>query len=241
MYMNPLAAVRLLLHIDQQEDLSFLGTCFAFRHPHYLLTAAHCVGELTETGLAVASPADIEGSSLLVNRVQVSQSIIKHPTADVAIVTVAEANADPAEAFWDCVSNYSLGEDFFAFGFPENVFGEHSRQPTPRLFKGYFQRFMEYQSYIGYKYKAGELNIPCPGGLSGGPLFRPGAPVMLTGLVTENHESTTFLHSVEEVLKDGNVIREHYQNVINYGVCLMLDSVKDWLDEHIPPRSSAAV
>ena len=60
---------------------------------------------------------------------------------------------------------------------------------------------------------------------------------MLTGLVTENLESTTFLHSVEEVQEDGKILREHYQNVINYGVCLMLDSVRDWLDAYIPKRS----
>jgi hypothetical protein len=234
--MNPSNAVGLVVHVKSGvseeisfNDLAFLGTCFSFRHPTYFLTAAHCIGNLPSDEVAILSPNT--------DYVRSAKEVKKHPSADIAIIELSPVENDITEPFWNCVSNYGLAEEFIAFGFPEDIFGEDARIPTARVFKGYFQRFINYRSRFGYTYKAGELNIPCPGGLSGGPLFRPGAFVMLLGLVTENLESTTFLHSVEEIQKDGKILREHYQNVINYGVCLMLDGIKEWLDANIPQRT----
>jgi hypothetical protein len=34
------------------------------------------------------------------------------------------------------VSNYALGEDFMAYGYPEDVYGPDPQRATPRLFKG---------------------------------------------------------------------------------------------------------
>jgi hypothetical protein len=45
------------------------------------------------------------------------------------------------------------------------------------------------------------MSIPAPAGLSGGPLFRPGAPPMVTALVTENLQSTTFLDQIETIVE----------------------------------------
>jgi hypothetical protein len=87
---------------------------------------------------------------------------------------------------------------------------------------------------MGYRYTALELDFACPAGLSGGPVFRPGAPQMVIGLATENFESTTYLDAVEETTHRGETRRTQYQRVLSYGVAVALESVEDWLDEHLP-------
>jgi hypothetical protein len=227
---NPLTAVQILGRIaGDPNKLETLGSCFAFRHQNNILTAAHCVGSLAAHEMAVVGPGN---NDLIVRLVQ---DVHRHPSADVALLRLESNNNDTSQPFLDCVGNFSLGEDFVAYGFPEDVFGKTARKPVPRLFKGYFQRFMPYKSHMGFEYLAGELNIGCPAGLSGGPLFRFGTTAMLMGLVTENHESTTVLHS-EEVQTEGRETHILYRSVINYGICVMLDPLRPWLDSLVPPK-----
>jgi hypothetical protein len=166
-------------------------------------------------------------------------SVERHPSADIAMLRISAVDAGLIDPFWNYVSNYSYGEEFAAFGYPEDVFGPDASQPVARLFRGHFQRVLRYKSHLGYEYDAAELSIGCPGGLSGGPVYRPAAPVVLTGLVTENLRSTTFLEAVEEIQKDGNVYRKQYQSVLNYGISLLLDRVGAWLDERVPMTTTS--
>lgn len=213
------------------ENQAFLGTCFAFRRKTHFLTAAHCIGDLKENEILLAHPG--AGQTFK------ASSVVRHPTADIALIKVDSIESDQAQAFLSLKTKYGLGDDFKAFGFPEDVFGHDASQPVGRLFKGYFQRYFFREGNSRYRYDAGEMNIACPGGLSGGPVFMGDRTWVVFGLVTENLESTTFLHSVREIDMAGKVTREHYQNVINYGVCLMLTGVKDWLDEHIPKSAES--
>ncbi|MFH1817722.1 MAG: serine protease [Pseudomonadota bacterium] len=229
--MNPLNGVALLYKREANVPLAFLGTCFSLRHATHFLTAAHCVHELTPDQLVVVSHLD--------QRTRLVTNVTRHPHADIAILNVDPVADDGVESFWNSVGNFSLGEEYFAFGFPEDALGPNEGRPTPRLFKGYFHRFMPHQSHMGYRYIAGELSTPCPGGLSGAPLFRPGAPVMLTGIVAENLESSTLLDTQERVLTDGQIFNEHYRSVVNFGIAVMLEPIKDWLDQHVPPRAHA--
>lgn len=225
--MNPLNAVALLFQIVENREPIFLGSCFAYCQRTHFLTANHCVLDREVATVFVVSPTD--------GRARKVSEILTHPSADVSLLIVDAQENDQVEPFWGCVGNYSLGEEFMAYGYPEDSLGPNVGQPTARLFMGYFQRFMNHKSHMSYEYMAGELSTPCPGGLSGGPLFRPRAQVMLTGLVAENLEVSTYLHEQEVVLHDGKVINEHYRRVVNYGVAVMLDSVSDWLKEHVPP------
>lgn len=226
--MNPLNGVALLFRRGQGGNLSFLGTCFAFRQATHFLTAEHCVHGLEHGDILIVSQTD--------QRIREVRHLHRHPQADVALLLADPQDNEGIEPFWDCVANFSLGEEYFAYGFPEDAMGPNQGRPTPRLFKGYFQRFMEHRSHMGYRYVAGESSTPCPGGLSGGPLFRPGAPVMITGLVAENIETSTLLDSQERILADGQVFNEHYRRVVNCGVAVMLAPIKEWLDANIPPR-----
>ena len=228
--MNSLNAVGLVFQERSDAAMAFLGTCFSYHQRTHFLTAAHVVKDKAVESLVILSPN--EGVFCPLRECHI------HPTADAAVLVLKSQGREIVEPFWGCVGNYALGEEYFAFGFPEDYRGPNEGRPTARLFRGYFQRFMQHKSHMGYSYVGGELSTPCPGGLSGGPLFRPGAPVMLTGLVTENIEAATFLDEQEIVLRDGKIVNEHYRRVINFGVALMLNTIEDWLDQHVPPRSS---
>jgi hypothetical protein len=222
---NPLHGVCLLFD-DNGRSSAFLGTCFAFRYKNHFLTAAHCVKDRALADLAVYHPFD--GVYSRVARV------VTHASADIAVVVLVNEGREGTQPFLEFTSSYGAATQYTAYGFPEDSMGPNQGKPIARVFRGYFQRFMEYESGMGYKYVAGELSIACPGGLSGGPLFILDQPWVVFGLVAENLETTTFLDSVEQVLDDGQLVHEHYRRVINYGVAVMLDQIGEWIDQHVP-------
>lgn len=230
---DPLSAVGLVVVGTSGREPRITGTCFLFRYDYIAVTASHCVPDDTKS-ITLAFPR-------LSRTIHVA-SISKHETADVTILhgeadKIDTGDGYPKIAFWDCVSNYGLGEEFLAYGFPESTDVEGATTAQPRLFVGYYQRFFDFNSPSNYRYLAGEMSVPAPGGLSGGPLFRRGAPQMLTGLVTTNYESYTISDSVEEVDDDGRVYRAESRKIVSYGIALMLNTVKPWLKEVIANRT----
>ena len=222
---NPLLAIGPLFRT--MPEGGFLGTAFAYRDTQYFVTAAHCVRDVAVDELGVLLPRHSE------DFVHVTDVVI-HPQADVAVLRTRSREDVPFEPFWNCVANWGLGEEFIAYGYPD-ARPAPDASPTPRLFRGHYQRFMDHHSHMAYRYVAGELSIPVPVGLSGGPLFRPGAPQMLTAIAVENMRSELVEDSIEEHSIDGHVMRTTLrQNVINYGVAVMLSPVSSWIDEHVP-------
>ncbi len=126
-----------------------------------------------------------------------------------------------------------------SYGYPVEGPNPTESVAVARLFSGSYQRFFPYTSLLGYLYFAGELSIPAPGGLSGGPVFRPTAASMLTGIVTETHESYAIADWEEVVEQDGTTSRTEARKILNYGIVLMLSAVSDWLISEIPPRQGA--
>lgn len=226
---DPLEAVGLVI-----AGREVYGSCFRFRNEHTILTAKHCVP--TTGGPIVAFfPRSM--------RSQPAVRVVMHPTADIALlVTEAQAGDSgsgyPSSAFWDRVSNWGLGEEFTAFGYPSEGPSPdvQAGTPIPRLFVGHYQRFFEYSSPSGDHYLVGEMSIPAPAGLSGSPLFRAGAPQMVTGMVTTNLESYAITDSVVEVDDSGKVYKEEARKVISYGLALTLSGVSKWLREVLPDR-----
>jgi len=238
---DPLSAVGLVSYSDEERrTLSILGTCTAFRQPHVALTAAHILQRVSnDRRVRIDYPRR--------GHMQPVTKIERHPDADIALLVSPPDGDDdlkgyPPGAFSNFVANWGLGEEFMAYGFPvegpSRSPGE--QEPTPRLFLGHFQRFFEFDSPAGYHYVAGELNIPAPAGLSGGPLFRPGAPSLLTGIVTANIESYSTLDWVEESSADGTTRVEAHHAVIRYGLAVMLSQLEEWLDAHVSHREGTA-
>jgi len=205
----------------------FLGSCFAFRHSNTFLTAAHCVEGIRPEDLIVECPRARTDYK--------AESIDAHPSADIALVRLDEKVwAEGMAPMPGITPDPAWGEDFVAFGFPEDVLGEDPSQPVPRVFKGYVQRVFPYDGPSRYRYRAAELNIPCPAGLSGGPLFSTVISGQVMGLVTENRESATAVGRIEEAISERERITRIERNVIHYGVALVLADVAEWVDELIP-------
>lgn len=240
---NPIMGVGLLRRWkpgDQATETAkpYLGTCFAFRWQNRFITARHCIEGIPDDELVLESgPAR--------GFLQTVGDVWRHPTADIAVFETGGIGlaAVPVQPFRSIATERFLGEEFFAFGYPVDVLGPDATEPTPRLFKGSFQRFMpNYRSYSGYNYAAGELSFACPGGLSGGPLFRTNDLTAVFGLATENLRSTTHLEAVEDHSVNGTPSKRiEYREVISYGTALMLSDVSDWLDQWIPLNPTGAM
>jgi hypothetical protein len=227
---NQIASVAALLH--SPDPGAFLGTCFPFRDPTCFLTAAHCAGELPAKELAIGLPMGDAGVVPVV-------AVERHPTADIALLRIAQTTAGEITPFWNLNDRYSLGDSFAAFGYTEDTFGPEPRLPVARQFRGHIQRVLRYVSPLGYEYDAAELSIGCPGGLSGGPIYLPNSWAAVVGVVTENLESTTYLQAVDEVQENGEVHHYRHQTMINYGIALLLDDLREWLDARAPMTTTS--
>jgi Trypsin-like peptidase domain len=231
--MRPLSTIALVCHTPTAKAEGFvveklpviLGTCFAFRRSNFFLTTHHVIKSLDRCGLAIWF--------LTTPGLRVVTQVHAHPTADVAILEAVDIQTGTIEPFWDIVSNIHLGETLAAFGFPDDLVRGESGGSPHRLFMGHYQRFTDYESFMAYRCVVGALNIPCPAGLSGGPLFRPEAPQMLTALATENVETSTWPESIEEEVRDGGAVRTTPRRIISYGVSVIL-FLLDWINEFVP-------
>lgn len=231
---EPFSATALLL--DRSRRNAFLGSCFAFRNATTFLTAAHCIKGLAADQVGVSihleNQPDNDGLDVI--------ELVPHPTADLAILRVRPWSSDLFPPYRGITEGYRPGDHFAAFGYPEDATGRANVAPIPRFFRGHFQRFLEYRSPLGYSYVAGELSIRAPSGLSGGPVFLPDQPDYAAGVVAENIESSTHRHTVEEVTTESSSYREVVRSIVDYGICVMLDEVRDWLDTAVPPAGPAA-
>lgn len=127
----------------------------------------------------------------------------------------------------------SWGDGFASLGYPEDT-TDDGVAPVARCIRGYIQRFYEHRSHMGYAYRAGEMSVGAPAGLSGGPVLAVGDTMAAIGIVAENRQSTTYLHQLEEIQEDGHTYRETLHSVIQYGAFVVLKAVEDWLDIHAP-------
>lgn len=229
------AATGFVVRRDVPSGSALLGSCFAFRKQHLLLTAAHCVRGLPPESLGVVRPTpEVNDPGLDVLEVST------HPTADLALIRMGEFPLPIFHPFWDYETAAGWGDDVAAFGFPEDAAIGAAMRPTPRMFRASIQRFYRHESFMGYECLAAELSIGAPGGLSGGPVCWMRDQSKVLAVVAENVESSTYLAAVEELTDDGNFTRHETRNMINYAACVALYDVADWLDEHTESHSLGA-
>lgn len=225
--LHPMASTGALFHHPSDR---FLGSCFVFRDVNTLLTAAHCVADLEpdEVVLEILVPGD---------HVYEVETIERHPTADLAVLKVNGVDERQIRMpNYSIVDDRSYGVEVISCGFPEDS-SIVKMIPTPRFFRGYVQRFVEWPSHLGYRYLAAELSFRCPAGLSGGPLLNAEFVGRTYGVITENIRTSNVEDSIEEIDKDGKIYREHFQNIIYYGIALWLPAVEDWINSVLPPLS----
>ncbi len=221
--MQPLKHIAPLAVFTDAGKWDLAGTAFALSAPDVVLTAAHCLHGFPAERVGYAHP---RGGIIR------ATSIDTHPSADIAILRVP---ADDARltGFWGFVGNYGLGEEFMTYGFPYDDIGGGLKRLLPRMFIGHYQRFLGY-THGPWRYYAGEMSVPSPLGLSGAPIFRPGAEQMLTGIVTANMSSELVEDYYEETDRAGAKVVHKTARITTYGIALMLHSIADWLKPRLP-------
>jgi len=210
-----------------------LGTCTSYVRPDFALTAAHCVDNIPADDIHVFFFS--RGGQM-----KTVDSLTAHGNADLCALKLHPGPNDdlsghPSNAFWNCVSP-GLGEDFMMFGYPVEGYpavGPFLAQESARLIKGHYQRFSQFGVPGGYQFLAGEMNTPALPGMSGGPLFRPQAHPILTGIVAGTVEKTVTAYSHTEVKNGIETYSEKVDRITAYGIALILEPLKSWLDQEI--------
>ena len=127
-------------HDEKGSQRDFLGTCFALFSSQHFITAAHCLKACTTEQLRVE--ATFDG----VHQVARVQWVEKHSDGDLAVLRVTTSPWASATPFVDVRHEPLLGEPFYAFGYPLDVFSEEPENETDRLFRGHLQRLFHYKS-----------------------------------------------------------------------------------------------
>lgn len=201
----------------QAESGAFLGSCAVYARPVYALTAAHCIAHLAPGDIKVVLP--VWGGTARVLAAH------HHPEADLAVLRIEH---DPGELdsildelpFRGLAPLTGVGANFGAYGFPEHPDWSDDRpEAAGRLFKGHFQRLFTFEDHTGrYSYPAGEMSIPSPRGLSGGPLFSLDQPDKLAAIAAANVYSST----------PGEI-----EGTVSYGIAVLLWMTQVWLDDQV--------
>jgi len=201
---------------------------FSLWNPKFFLTAAHNIENFEPHNLMVGG-VSAEVNILLLN----VEEIIKHPDADLALLKVREEPSPKLQHFQDVVE--------FQFGTPAGTWGitfqdseGGMKEPIPRSLTGNLQRLFRHTTK-SYSYLAVELSIPFPKGMSGAPVFRIRSPLKdIIGVATGAIDTTSEIDTIETIEKPGykEVIRT--AKVIQYGICVYLEPLLEWLRENIP-------
>lgn len=227
---DPTAAVGIVGVRQDDGTVAATGSCFRFGHDHVVLTARHCVQQEARTAVRFLHGGQIADVD----------AVIDHPMADLAVLLIHSGRPAPERArlaFTEIGRSGWPGEPFMAYGFPVEGpgFDDVGHQPVARVLSGTHQRFYV-TTQLGYRYRAGEMSIAAPEGLSGGPIFSSHNPSAVTAMVTSNVESYRIAASIDEIDRDGVRQRIESRNVITYGVSLILGDHRDWLRDAIPWR-----
>ena len=218
----PFYSIGLLYNVLAEPEPAFLGTAFAFRHRSFFVTAGHCIGTLDCDAIRIVLPlVDEEDLSI--------SSIRHHASADVSLLSTTSTPSLTLEPFSGIGGADNWGDPIQVLGYPEEASAD-GVVPTARLLLGTIQRKFTHTSALGYIYRAGETSFGAPAGMSGGPVHSPSSLDRVIGVMAENHDSTTYLKSVEEVQANGQVYRERIHEVIRYGLYVSLSEIADWLE-----------
>jgi hypothetical protein len=156
----PMVATGQVFRASADGPPEYTGSCAAYVRRNVVITAGHCV-RAPDAQYWVALPAAPDGA-------WAAQHVIRHETSDIAVLigpTSAAENKGAVRWFYSGLDQTLVdGGDFIGYGYPAEL-----NSAVPRFFKGHFQRHFGYSDPSGRNYFAGEMSIPAPVGLSGGP------------------------------------------------------------------------
>lgn len=216
--------------VSDWKTAEYTGTCALYVRPNVAVTAGHCVrADGVQYAVAARTAPDA----------WIASGVYRHPKADVAVLVGRNEDVsmnDSIRLYSDVDRTMSEGRDFIAYGYP----AEEGSGAVPRYFKGHFQRYFGYPDPRGRVYFAGEMSIPAPAGLSGGPVSAPSTPDKLIGIVTTNHDSYLVEDSYVQEERDGRISRGEIRRVVSYGIAAMLvhEEFSTWLKDIVEEAAS---
>ena len=191
------------------------GTGFAVLRPNVVITAAHvveaCLPDL---------PRVVDTSQDQLRFLDV-ETVVCHPSADVAALIVKNAN-EGCFRVAEFNKDYYLGDEIVSYGFP--LVG--TEKPIPaRIMKGHIQMVFDRRPRgdSAYEYKAYELAFPAFPGQSGAPVILDNLRVpeprqYAAGVVTESVSYSSVPGDSAEATAMGH-----------WAVGASLDAIGDWL------------
>jgi hypothetical protein len=194
----------------------YTGTGSVYMKPNIVVTAGHCVPQIEGARYAVKMPTN--------DYAWIAERAVWHEESDIAVLVGRPDVDGPPRVYSGVDETLTEAGDFVAFGFPAE-----ENAAVARHFKGHFQRYFGYPGPSGQKYFAGEMSIPAPAGLSGGPVSYPHSRDKLAAVVTTNHDSYFVVDSFEETEHDGTRSRGEIRRVVSYGIAAMLSGKASWL------------
>jgi hypothetical protein len=198
--------------VRRNGTFAFGGTCFAFRRANHVLTAGHCVEGLGPEDVEIAFPDAAQRAT--------AADLVRHPTADLALVRLASGVPHEGVEPFAVHGRIARGERFAGFG---SVAG------TREHFAGRIRRVFSDED-DGHRYA--EMSIAARDGFSGGPLFSPGPPFALVGVMTANRSTPLAL----ALARSRALQRLQPAARSGHGVALLVGDLSDWLDEHAPEQ-----
>lgn len=216
----------LLFSSNASGERAFLGSCFSYKLPNLFLTAHHCIAGVSAGELGIGMP--VLGNVLAAEIGVVD--VIDHPQADVAVLVARPERELPPHSMTNVDWASGWGEPIVTFGYPEDT-SPTGVMPTPRMLQGSIQRFFDYDDGRGV-YRAIEMSVPAPSGLSGSPVSRIQDTGAVIGVVAANHTALTYSGSFETTDRDG-AYRVQERDVVRYGIAVYLPDIMDWLDEKV--------
>jgi hypothetical protein len=197
------------------------GSCFAVRERRHVLTAGHCVEGLL--------PADVEVSFVVSPERCTSVAIVRHPTADLALIRLGDGAARlPVEPFTGVGRVAEWGSEFVGFG--SAVHDGSLAEAGERLFAGRVRRVFS-DPADGHRYA--DMSVAAGDGFSGGPLFAPSPPYPVVGLITGNRQSRISL--LQRRISATLGLERHTPDAPDgHGIALLVGELAEWIDAHLP-------
>ncbi|MDX6476277.1 MAG: Trypsin-like peptidase domain [Gaiellaceae bacterium] len=195
------------------------GSCFAVRERRHVLTAGHCVEGLL--------PADVEVSFVVSPERCTSVAIVRHPSADLALIRLGDGAARlPVAPFTGVGRVAEWGSEFVGFG--SAVHDGSLAEAGERLFAGRVRRVFS-DPADGHRYA--DMSVGAGDGFSGGPLFAPSPPYPVVGLITGNRQSRISLLQ-RRITATLGLERRHTPD--GHGIALLVGELAEWIDAHLP-------
>lgn len=223
--LRPFAAVHVIVKKDKLNgNRIILGCSFRLWGDCEFITANHCIENIVADELFVL---DLLEEDPFKENIPVTD-IIRHPTADIAILKTVERDLSKYHKFLISKNDLSLGAPLHGFGYVSRL-----KDNSFRVVPAFSMRDYHFEE-PNYHYQAIELSMPIPKGTSGAPIFSAWKPNPVIGVATGCAYSEIELRNITYYQDEKMIERERISEFTRFGIALSIKHVLPWIIENIP-------